>query len=126
MRREVHNQIKHLEIAQCPFANLPVKRAAHGGDLSPVFRTEPSTIFVFRERSMSKSKHREAQMAAALRQVEALRRVGPRKMEDVVNHEKVERAYREPGLGVKRTRRKSLRRTLRQVNLLRKLIGAPV
>ena len=25
-RREVHNRIKNLEIAQCPFANLPDKR----------------------------------------------------------------------------------------------------
>jgi bifunctional non-homologous end joining protein LigD len=23
LRREVHDQIKHLEIAQCPFVNLP-------------------------------------------------------------------------------------------------------
>jgi bifunctional non-homologous end joining protein LigD len=26
MRREVHDQIKHLEIADCPFVNLPDKR----------------------------------------------------------------------------------------------------
>lgn len=31
MRREVHDQIKHLEIAECPFANLPDKRAGAWG-----------------------------------------------------------------------------------------------
>jgi len=31
MRREVHDQVKQLEIAQCPFANLPDKRAGVWG-----------------------------------------------------------------------------------------------
>jgi bifunctional non-homologous end joining protein LigD len=31
MRREVHSQIKHLEITQCPFSNLPDKRAGAWG-----------------------------------------------------------------------------------------------
>ena len=31
MRREVHDQLKHLEIAQCPFTNLPDKRAGAWG-----------------------------------------------------------------------------------------------
>jgi bifunctional non-homologous end joining protein LigD len=31
MRREVHDQIKHLQIAHCPFTNLPDKRAGAWG-----------------------------------------------------------------------------------------------
>jgi len=48
LRREVHGLIKHLEIIQCPFANLPDKRAgAHAAFIA--LRSDKKPIDVVRE-----------------------------------------------------------------------------